>query len=225
MKKAFTMIELVFVIVVVGILSAMIAPNFQRNSLREAADQLISHIRYTQHLAMMDDKYDTNDNEWYKGRWQLIFVDNNNSGNQWTYTVFSDWKGTHTGSPNKATATERSEYAYNPIDSTKYLTCGDSGNNIVHYGDSEVSNDLCLKDSYGIEKVNIAGGGGTTTNTNRIVFDNLGRPYRGNSRYFNSPTHRLAESQIQIALCNKSDCSDKNITIAIEPETGYAHIL
>ena len=71
MKKAFTMIELVFVIVIVGILSAMIAPNFQRNSTREAADQIVSHIRYTQHLAMMDNKFDASNQNWYKNRWDI----------------------------------------------------------------------------------------------------------------------------------------------------------
>ena len=50
MKHAFTMIELVFVIVIAGILSAMIASSFDGNNLRQAADQIVSHIRYTQHL-------------------------------------------------------------------------------------------------------------------------------------------------------------------------------
>ena len=61
MKKAFTMLELVFVIVIVGILSYFVSSSFQRNPLREAADQVVSHIRYTQHLAMIDDKFDPND--------------------------------------------------------------------------------------------------------------------------------------------------------------------
>lgn len=221
MKKAFTMIELVFVIVIVGILSVMIAPSFGGNNLRQAADQVVSHIRYTQHLAMMDNKFDTTDPEWFKGRWQIIFVKNDDTGKQWTYTVFSDWKGSHTGSPNKATSTSRSEYAYNPIDTTKYLTCGDSGTNIIKYGDSEASNDLCLQDSYGIDNIVITGGGGTTSNSYRIVFDNLGRPYKGNSRYFNDSTHRLAETRITIELFSGIN----NIKIAIEPETGYTHIL
>ena len=56
-KKAFTMLELVFVIVVSGILAATFIPRFDRDNLQEAADQVISHIRYTQHLAMVDDKF------------------------------------------------------------------------------------------------------------------------------------------------------------------------
>ena len=104
MKKAFTMLELIFVIVIVGILSFIAASSFQRNTLREAADQLVSHIRYTQHLAMMDDKFDPNDNDWYLGRWQIVFANNSGSGDRWAYTIFSDWKGGHDGNPNPATA-------------------------------------------------------------------------------------------------------------------------
>ena len=88
MKKAFTMLELVFVIVVIGILAATIIPSTRTNPVQEAAIQLLSHIRYTQHLAMMDDKYGDNTPgaiDWYKKRWQMRFnndqysiVSNNN---------------------------------------------------------------------------------------------------------------------------------------------------
>ena len=72
MKKAFTLLELVFVIVVVGILVAVILPRTKTNPVQEASVSLLSYIRYTQHLALVDDKYDTSNNiNWYKKRWQL----------------------------------------------------------------------------------------------------------------------------------------------------------
>jgi len=83
MKNAFTMLELIFVIVVVGILAAVIIPNTKSSPEREAAIQLVSHIRYTQHLAMVDDKFDASDASWYKNRWQIVF-----NGNQ--YSIVSD---------------------------------------------------------------------------------------------------------------------------------------
>ena len=73
MKKAFTMLELVFVIVVIGILAAVIMPNMKTNPVREAAIDLLSQIRYTQHLAIIDDKFDPNNNRWYRNRWQIAF--------------------------------------------------------------------------------------------------------------------------------------------------------
>ena len=68
LRQAFTMLELVFVIVVVGILSYFVASSFQRNTVVEAADQITSHIRYTQHLAMSDSKFDTTDATCYRER-------------------------------------------------------------------------------------------------------------------------------------------------------------
>lgn len=76
-KKAFTMIELIMIIVVVGILATAIIPRVDRNTLLEATDQVASHVRYTQHLAMLDDKYDPKDSNWYRNRWKITF--NNNS--------------------------------------------------------------------------------------------------------------------------------------------------
>jgi len=87
MKKAFTMIELVFVLVVIGILAATIIPRTRTNPVQEAAINLVSQIRYTQHLAMSDDKYGSSAT-WYRDRWQMSFVGNtysiqHNDGNDY----------------------------------------------------------------------------------------------------------------------------------------------
>lgn len=83
MRKAFTMLELVFVIVVIGILAAAIIPSTRTNPAQEAAIQLLSHIRYTQHLAMIDDKYDAANPTWFQERWQIAFTGN-------TYSILSN---------------------------------------------------------------------------------------------------------------------------------------
>ena len=81
MKKAFTLLELVFVIVVIGILAVVIIPNTRTNPAQEAAVQLVSHIRYTQHLAMVDDKFNSANTTWYRNLWQIVF-----NGNQYSIT-------------------------------------------------------------------------------------------------------------------------------------------
>jgi len=232
MKKAFTMIELVFVIVIVGILSAMIAPNFQRNSLREAADQVISHIRYTQHLAMMDDKYDPNDSKWFKGRWQMYFSKTTlGSDDKWTYSIFSD-TGNYDGNPNKI------ELATNPLDATKYLTGGYSGT--VQFDEPESTSELLLGKKYGILDIDFLGGCSAPINQQRIAFDYQGRllyknlggslPTSGlTSLYKRNNELRLVTTQCIVQLCLTSPCTsatnENKIEIAIEPETGYAHII
>lgn len=94
MKKAFTMIELVFVIVVIGILAATIIPNTQTNPAPEAAIKLVSSIRYTQHLALVDDKFEQS-GHWYQNRWQLVF---SGSGNN-LYSIVSDKGNTYAKDP------------------------------------------------------------------------------------------------------------------------------
>ncbi|MDX1810278.1 MAG: type II secretion system protein [Sulfurospirillaceae bacterium] len=218
MKKAFTMLELIFVIIIVGILSAMIAPNFQRSSVKEAADQVISHIRYTQHLAMMNDRFDTSDSKWFKGRWQIHFYNNTGSDDQWAYTIFSDWKNTHQGNP------DTGEIATNPLDPTKYLTGGTSGTGLIQYGDAEATKDLNLGHKYGITTVQFSGGCRSTVHY--ISFDSLGRPFNSFpvTLPYELPSagyHKLLTTACDILLSD----GDNNVTIAVEPETGYAHIL
>jgi len=72
-KYAFTMIELVFVLVVIGIITAVILPRIDRDNVYEATQQLESHIKYAQHLAMIDNVYDDSSSSWFRNRWGVFF--------------------------------------------------------------------------------------------------------------------------------------------------------
>jgi prepilin-type N-terminal cleavage/methylation domain-containing protein len=226
MKKAFTMMELIFVIVVIGILAAVVIPRTGSNKLNEAAIQVVSHIRYTQHLAMVDDKFDTADSNWYRGRWQIIFGTSNYTNDKYAYSIFSD-APTYSGQPDK------SEMAKNPLDSTRLLSGGYSGTLHIVTDADEVTKEMNIGQKYGIENIAISGGN-TGSSASRVVFDHLGRPYRGDISDVSvtSSTSRLANSTIYIKFClegctlpNSSANNDKEVVIAVEPETGYAHIL
>ncbi len=244
-KYAFTMLELVFVIVVAGILTAAIVPRFDRNNLQEAADQLISHIRYTQHLAMVDDKFLADRNlsrfssllkskkellYWYKGRWQIYFFNVSGETPSYSfasYTVFSDSpSGSQThldqydGNPNQSTTYK--EVAKNPLDSNRYLIGTTHASFTV--GSDHITKSLNLYSKYGINLVKFMKG---CNLAHRIAFDYIGRPLQGDLKTSNKPYQigRVITSQCQIALCKTNPCSEDNITIAIEPETGYTHIL
>jgi len=216
MKKAFTMMELIFVLIVIGILAAVIMPEMKSNKLREAAIQVISHIRYTQHLAMVDDKFDIND-DWYKGRWQMIFSKSNHGGkdtnNGFSYSIYSD-SGAYDGNPNLG------ELAKYPMSSDKYLSGGDSG--ILDTDDPRANKKMNIGESYDVSAVDFTAGCAHAT-VKRITFDHLGRPIQGTINGFNKSyvNNKLIQSRCEIVLTS----SEGSITIAIEPETGYAHIL
>ena len=84
MKKAFTLLELIFVVVIAGILAFVLIPKSSDTKLLESANQLISHIRYAQQLALNNDQFDPNDKNWYKKMWRIEFESNG------TYKV---WRG------------------------------------------------------------------------------------------------------------------------------------
>ena len=215
MKKAFTILELVFVIVVVGILATYIIPSIKTNPLQEAAIQLVSHIRYTQHLAMIDDKYDSNDPDWHKGRWQIVFSNNVKTNNQEAYTIFSDTP-IYSGDP---TVTE---IAKNPQNNNLLMSGGYTGTVKldVNHNSFIGMKKLNIGMSYGIDDISLNGG----CSNSRISFDYLGRPFTGDQSTMTGPysagTQRLITSVCNITISSEID----SITITIEPETGYAKI-
>ena len=194
-KRAFTMLELVFVIVVIGILAASIIPNTRRNTLREAATQLVSHIRYTQHLAMVDDKFDANDPKWFRKRWQIIFGKSLNTSNpdtndKWAYTIFADNAGASSGSNPGL-----SEMAIDPLNRDKYLSGGYSGS--LDSDDKRANKKMNLGISYGITGISMSGG--CSASNVRISFDHLGRPIDGNLTTY---TKSYKSSKLLQTRCN-----------------------
>jgi len=225
MKKAFTLLELIFVIVVIGILAGTIIPNVKSSSLYDAASQLVNHIRYTQHLAMVDDKFDSTDSDWYKTRWQIKFSNVSGSDNKWAYAIFQDIN--KDGNPNAF------ETAVNPLDNNKRLTGGYSGT--IEYDEASATKELNLGNKYSIMDIDFENCGiNNSDSKKRIFFDNLGRPYINNpklldSKYKDGSNSMLLKQSCRIILCNTDDCSsandDEKVLIQIEDETGYVHIL
>lgn len=215
MKKAFSMLELVFVIVVIGIIFAVMIPRTNSNRLQEAATQLVSHIKYTQHLAMIDDRYDASNSKWYKERWSIRFNTDEHSNYLEAYTIFADKAGNSTGNA------DRSEVALDPSNSGIILSGGITGANAldIEHDTFAGNKKLNLGAQYGITLVDFAEG----CTQHSFAFDHLGRPMNTALDSYNKSykTNDLIQTTCEIILTS----SEGNITIAIEPETGYAHIL
>lgn len=201
---AFTMIELVFVIVIVGILSVMIAPSFQRNTVQEAADQIVSHIRYTQHLAMMDNKFKSTESQWFQARWHIRFYTDTNGNN--VYYIATD--------KNFDNALVKTEYAQNPLDSTSILSGEIAFDGI---GRSKV---LDLTDEYGVTATNNCSP--LVATRGRIYFDYIGRPLSDTVYPATTPYQNLIQNICTIVVSDGGATND--ITIELHPETGYARI-
>ena len=213
MKKAFTLLELVFVIMVVGVLSAILITRTERSPLQEAAVQLLSDIRYTQHLAIIDDKFNALDSDWYQKRWQIMFGKNVNSNSEWAYTIFSDTSGTSTGDANEI------EIAINPMNPNQRMTGGYTGASVLDYSDPNFvgMKKLNLGSSFGVDDIQFSCG-------QRLAFDHIGRPMRGDQSTmtgsYHSGSDRLLKNKCTIVLKKGT----KQAKITIMPETGYASI-
>ncbi len=213
MKKAFTLIEIIIVLVIVGIMASFTIPKLNRNDLRLAADQIVSHIRYTQHLAIIDDKFDTKDTNWYKGRWQIFFTKTIETKNKQTYNIFNDIIGDSAGFPNKT------ELAKNPLNPSKYMSSGYSG--AINSNSPEASKELNLEDTYNIINVKLQDGCSKQGSPTRITFDELGRPYKGN---VTSNTRHSQDLITKICTIKLTHTNNDCIFIKVTPITGFAYV-
>jgi len=217
MKKAFTMLELVVVIVVIGIIAAAALPRINDDHIAEAADQVMSHIRYTQHLAMQDSKFDPTDANWFRKRWSITFTRASFCGgsSEWRYSVYYDRSAT--GNLNSA-----DEVARDPLDPSKFMSSGWAG--ISESNCANASSKYSLANKFGITNVSLGGVCGKN-NLQTISFDEFGRPMQGVSTTGTSATRgydRLVHSgqNCQIVLST----SKKTATITIAPETGFLQV-
>ena len=203
-KPAFTMLELVFVIVVLGILAAMAIPRMDRDLRQGAKDNILAAIRFTQHLALVDNKTDPTDPNWQRKLWTIRFSDA--SDNLATfYTVSSDADASGTIIKN--------ETAIDPTDG-KFMYNANADTTI---GDDESPN-IFIGKHYGISTMSFAGG--CSAAQKHIAFDHLGRPHNGVETATNDyGTYMTTDCNITIAFI---DTSITPLTITVASETGYA---
>jgi len=212
-KKAFTMIELVFVIVLIGILAALAIPRQKRDLRQEAADNILSAIRYTQHLALMDDKQKFNKAKWQRRFWRIYF---GTCENKIFFAIGSD--DDMTGSNNGRV--DHNESAIDPANGKlMWALDGDScaGSSL---SSSDLSPNIFLGKKYGVTTISTSGG----CSNMYIGFDHLGRPY--NSGFVNS--NKPDDSGVITDDCNLTFTSDAGafdpFNIIITKETGYAYM-
>ena len=205
-STAFTLIELIIVIVIAGILAAVMIPRLERDSLREATHQVIRHIQYTQHLAMNSDMYDANDGNWSRKYWKIAFRTSKNC-----YSIYSD--------RDKNFLNDANESAIDPLSKVRLYADNNCNN-------SSLNNDaLLLQKSYGIETITLTIPIGATshsndcnTNTKKyLAFDNLGRPHT-------SVVNAVSGIMINDCLITLTS-GIHNAIISVSAETGYVKLL
>ena len=201
-KRAFSMIELVLAIVVIGILASLAIPRMERDRQLEAIDNILSAIRYTQHLALVDDKRVPTESDWQKRLWSIRFA---NTTNQDAYYVI----GSDT---NKNGTLSKEECAVDPANG-KYFYRPNTYNL-----SADESPSTSIGKKYGINKITFSGG---CKDVKHIGFDRFGRPHVGLSSAKNDySTYMVDDCNITFEYVD----STPGFTVTIEAETGYTFI-
>ena len=225
MKHAFTLIELIIIIILIGILSLTVSPFFQRDTLIPATNQVLDHIRYTQQLALNQDMFvpyadfsayppgiqHTKDaRQWFKKWWRIQFHGNS------SYSIYSDHPTTTIGNFSFGAQADVNDLVARDPETGLFLF----GNLVNGFPDSQRNVLLDLQDEYGVT-VNVQG---CLNNSSQILFDNLGRPHcsKGDPDLSLNPyDHMTLTGQfISVVLTDGNDIQ----TICITPLTGYTYI-
>ncbi len=205
-KKSFSLLELIFTIVLISIATSYLIPKDNLSKLNLATDKIVLYLKYTRYIAMLDNKYDPNDDMWFKERWTLKFQKCSQSIGGLYYVIFSDIN--HKGSPNK------SECLKDPL-TNKYL---------YSHWDCEAGKDeskyILLTKEFNITKVEISCN--STSTIGQISFGNDGKIY---SRLGTQPEDIDKYEIIDICYINLFDAKENKKTIAIEAQTGFIHKL
>jgi prepilin-type N-terminal cleavage/methylation domain-containing protein len=206
-KNGFMMIELVVVIVVLGIITALAIPRMERDLKQEAADTILSDIRYAQHMAINDYVENPRDDKWQRSFWQVkIERCADSSGMFIMVGADKDYEGD----------IDRDEAAIDPANDKPMFwanaNCSDGG-------DDTVSNNIFLTKKFGVESIATSGG---CVGVRHIGFDHLGRPHVSFSGSTTPDYGSYMTTACDMTFTMKSD---ENFTIRIVPETGYAYIV
>ena len=209
--NAFTMIELIIIIVVIGILATVTIPRTHRDNRLEAMQYILNMVRYTQNLALHDNKHNDTNTSWQKAYWRFS-VSNCGGGKDIYLSVKSD--------ANYDGSIDANEVALDPANSKPMFGGGSTGG----CSPTKYSPNSFIKSKFGITNFNFSGCATDANNSSQYIgFDNFGRVYYefGGSTKPNYSGYATKDCTIEFEFGNSSE---SNFTIHVVPETGYSYV-
>jgi len=89
-KKSFSLIELIFVIMLLAIITSQVSLKNNLSKIKLAKQQIVLHLKYTRYIAMLDNKYDNNNSLWFRKRWTMKFLNCQKKIGGLYYVIYSD---------------------------------------------------------------------------------------------------------------------------------------
>ena len=200
-KEAFSLLEIIFVVIILVIIATQIVPKSQISKLNLATDKVILYLNYTRYIAHVDNKFNNQDEHWQKRHWTLKFLNCQSSIGGLYYVVYSD---THEGTGHH----KKIDTLIDPLNN-KYLYSHQCREDTLN----DKSKHVLLTQEYGVTKVDVSCN--TTDTIGQISFAYDGKIYSQLGTNIKEITN-----QCKIKLFNNEN---DFTTIVIEPKTGYIH--
>jgi len=207
------MIELVMVIVVLGILAAMALPRYNRDIRQEAADNIVSALRYAKHMALTDNVTNPRRNKWQRAFWRFGIEGCSDNGIFYYVTSDKDYQGD----------VDRTEIVNDPANGLHLM--GDNNKPCEDTTQTGSSPNIFLTFKYGIEDGNVTFSN-CGSNGKYVGFDYFGRPHGGFAGASGSsyPDYSsILHSDCNITF-NFSSSGIDPLSIIVEKGTGHIYI-
>jgi len=201
MKKGFSLIEIIFTLMLIAIVTSYTLNKTKNSKLEIAANKIILYLNFTRYIAFLDNKYDPSRSDWYKSRWTLKFKNCNKSIGGIYYTVYSD--------TNLGGRINKTETLKDPLNNQYLYSNGCKKDNV---GDK--SKYILLTQQYDVVDVKVSCYKGS--GLGYISFGNDGVIY---SKLGSNP--KVLKSKCTITLIDKHN---NKKSIIVEP-TGYCYVL
>ncbi len=211
------MIELVFVIVVLGILASLAMGRMERDLRQEASETVLSHIRLAQQLALNDNKHRSDNNaQWQRAYWRF----------EYRKCTGIDFQSTRVGSDmDRDGSIDKTESAVDPMNG-KYIYTNGNCDDLA----SDESPSVSVLRKAGVKS--IVRTGGCSATGQYIAFDYLGRPHHGVTSSATADFQSILTSDCSMTFRMSSDVDndgdvddDDSFTITVESETGHVFIV
>jgi hypothetical protein len=205
MKKSYFLLEIVLTISLIAFLYTFFVPKNKINNLEELTNRISLYLSYVRFKALINDKFDLDDNLWHKKRWTIKFLRCRESEDGIYYTIYNDKN--KSGHPN-AEDSIKDPLTRKNIYSSNY--CKENNSNSKY---------VLLTKIFGITDVNISCN--ETTSLGQLSFGSDGKVYSKLSNYENESNEYEIKEPCSIKFVQKDG---KNREIVIFPDTSYSKI-
>lgn len=225
MKGAFSLLELAFVIVILGVVLGVAKFYFVADkNLALAAKQIQNDLAYTRNLALMQAAFRAFDtsvakDEWFKARWQVYFIRSKSATNdEQTYTVFLDKNGDGNANLGKNELNLDREIAVDILNAKKLMNSGQSG--VISKDDERANAHFNIEKKFGVKAVEFKGACAGAT---RVIFDEFGRLYSP-LKNANAPYEKLLFHKNAPCIIRLKNAQEQSICIVLDTLSGYAFV-